>query len=198
MGVGEEEVEVKARLQSLTLPHAVNWLNVAPIISLGLHLRPQEFVLAAGYRLGLPLYGEGPAPTCPVCHQPSDRRGTHSMSCGSGPERNWRHNSLRDAMHEYAVEAGYGPRKEVRFLLPGRDSRPADVLIPHFAGGRAGRDQGPRKTKVSANASFPTKSGCGSAYFFQFLFATFQRDFLLSSFFRSPKNYFNQISVLFR
>lgn len=136
MWVGEEEVEVKARLQSLTLPHAGNWLNVAPIITLGLHLRPQEFVLAAGYRLGLPLYGEGPTPTCPVCHQPSDRRGTHSMSCGSGPERNWRHNSLRDAIHEYAVEAGFNPRKEVRFLLPGRDSRPADVLIPHFAGGR--------------------------------------------------------------
>ena len=58
------------------------------------------------------------------------------MSCGSGPERNWRHNSLRDAIHEYAVEAGFNPRKEVRFLLPGRDSRPADVLIPHFAGGR--------------------------------------------------------------
>ena len=96
VGVGEEEeVEVKARLQSLTLPHAGNWLNVAPFISLGLHLRPQEFVLAADYRLGLPLYGEGP--TCPVCHQPSDRRGTHSMSCGSGPERNWRHDSLHDA-----------------------------------------------------------------------------------------------------
>ena len=47
-----------------------------------------------------------------------------------------RHNSLRDAIHEYAVEAGFNPRKEVRFLLPGRDSRPADVLIPHFAGGR--------------------------------------------------------------
>ena len=135
-GLGEDEVEVKARLQSLTLPHAGNWLNVAPITTLGLHLRPQEFVLAAGYRLGLPLYGEGPTPTCPVCHQPSDRRGTHSMSCGSGPERNWRHNSLRDAIHEYAVEAGFNPRKEVRFLLPGRDSRPADVLIPHFAGGR--------------------------------------------------------------
>ena len=73
---GDEEVEVKARLQSLTLPHAGNWLNVAPFISLGLHLRPQEFVLAADYRLGLPLYGEGPAPTCPVCYQPGDRRCT--------------------------------------------------------------------------------------------------------------------------
>ena len=36
------------------------------------------------------------------------------MSCGSGPKRNWCHNSLRDALHEYAVEAGLGQRKEVR------------------------------------------------------------------------------------
>ena len=40
-------------------PYDGSWLNVAPMISLGLLLRPQEFVLAAGYRLGLPLYDEG-------------------------------------------------------------------------------------------------------------------------------------------
>ena len=63
-------MEVRARLQSLTLPHVGNWLNVAHILSLRLHLRPQEFVMATKYRLGLPLYreveveGEGPA-TCP-------------------------------------------------------------------------------------------------------------------------------------
>ena len=76
-----------AMFQSLTLPHAGNWVNVAPILSLGLHMRPQEFVLAAKYRLGLPLYGEvegeGPA-TCPACPQPSDRFGLHAMNCGSG------------------------------------------------------------------------------------------------------------------
>ena len=84
VGVGEEEVEVMARLQSLTLPHAGNWLNVAPILSLGLHLRPREFVMAAKYRLGLPLYRE--------------------ME-GEG------HNSLRDAVHDLAAEAGMGPSR---------------------------------------------------------------------------------------
>ena len=29
-GVREEEVEVRARLQSLTLPHAGDWLHAAP------------------------------------------------------------------------------------------------------------------------------------------------------------------------
>ena len=31
-----------------------------------------------------------------------------------------------------------GPRKEVRLLLPGRDSLPANVLLPNWAGGRDG------------------------------------------------------------
>ena len=34
------------------------------------------------------------------------------------------------------VEVGYGPRKEVHFLLPGRDCRHTDVLLPPFAGGQ--------------------------------------------------------------
>ncbi len=34
------------------------------------------------------------------------------------------------------MAAGLGPVKEGRFLLPGDDRRPADVLIPHWAGGR--------------------------------------------------------------
>ena len=61
--------EEKARLKSLTLPHSGNWLNMVPSTALGLHLRPQEFVMVARYRLGLPLYiKEGPSqvprPTC--------------------------------------------------------------------------------------------------------------------------------------
>ena len=43
---GVEEVEVKARLPSLALPHAGDWLNMAPILALGLHLKPLEFCLA--------------------------------------------------------------------------------------------------------------------------------------------------------
>ena len=38
-------------------------------------------------------------------------------------------------MHEVAVSAGLGPVKEARFLIPGEDSRPADVLIPQWAAG---------------------------------------------------------------
>ena len=61
--VDEDDTREKARLGSLSLPHAGDWLNCAPIKSLGLHLRPSEFVLAVKYRLGLPIYdAEGPCP----------------------------------------------------------------------------------------------------------------------------------------
>ena len=58
------------------------------------------------------------------------------MNCSSGGERISRHNSLRDCFHDLAREAGLGPRKEVRFLLPGRDSRPADIYLPNWCGGK--------------------------------------------------------------
>ena len=32
--------------------------------------------------------------------------------------------------------AGLGPVREVRFLIPGEDSRPADVLLPHWIAGQ--------------------------------------------------------------
>ena len=132
--VGDGEVRERARLASLALPHAGDWLNTAPILALGLHLRPMEFVLTARYRLGLPLYGK--AGPCPSCHRPNDVMGDHAMSCGVGGERISRHNHLRDALFETAQAAGLGPTKEGRFLLPDDGRRPADVLVPNWSGGR--------------------------------------------------------------
>ena len=116
-GVGEEEVRDRARLSSLGLPHAGDWVNTAPLTSLGLHLRPREFVLVVKYRLGLPVYDRsGP---CPACYRHSDALGDHAMSCGCGGERISRHNQLGDALYDTAVAAGLGPTKEGRFLIPG-------------------------------------------------------------------------------
>ena len=128
---GEREI---ARLASLGLPHAGDWLNVPPIPALGLHLRPQEFISTVKYRLGVPVYDtEGP---CPACLRPSDKFGDHALCCGHQGERIARHNHLRDALYDMAVAAALGPTKEGRFLLPGVDRRPADVFIPNWAGGR--------------------------------------------------------------
>ena len=64
-GVGEEENRERARLSSLGLPHAGDWLNTAPLKALGLHLRATEFILVVKYRLGLFLFDTaGPCPAC--------------------------------------------------------------------------------------------------------------------------------------
>ena len=46
------------------------------------------------------------------------------------------HNLLRDALHQSADPAALGPVKKGRFLLPGRDARPVDLLIPRWEGGK--------------------------------------------------------------
>ena len=93
-----------------------------------------EFILSVKYRLGLAVFDrDGP---CPACLRFSDRLGDHAMCCGTGGERIARHNHLRDAVFQTAVAAGLGPTREGRFLLPGDDRRPADVMVPNWAGGR--------------------------------------------------------------
>ena len=132
--VGEEDEREMARLLSLTLDHTGDWLNTPPIKALGLHLRSPEFVLALKYRPGMPVFDS--AGPCPACLRESDVLGDHAMCCGAGGERISRHNSLRDAVYETAVAAGLRPVREGRFLLPGTDRRPADVLVPNWAGGK--------------------------------------------------------------
>ena len=70
-----------ARMASLGLPHASDWLSVCPSPALGLHMRGPEFICALKYRLGVPLYGsEG---ECPACSLPCDRmvRGSPGTMC---------------------------------------------------------------------------------------------------------------------
>ncbi len=70
----------------------------------------------------------------PQCNSREGRR--DSLCCGSQGERISRHNALRDALHSVAVKAALGPTREGRFLLPGGDRRPADILIPNWTRGR--------------------------------------------------------------
>ena len=125
-----------ARLNSLSIKnsHAGDWLNVVPNPGLNLLLQPAEFVAALRYRLGQPVFGaDGP---CPACGRPSDRLGDHALNCAWQGERIARHNSLRDAIHGTAVAASLAPTKEGRFLLPGQGGKPADILVPHWTGGK--------------------------------------------------------------
>ena len=122
---GEREL---ARLTCVSLPHAGAWLNVIPSSALGLHLRASEYTVALKLRLGVPVY-TSPGP-CPACKAPSDNLGDHALCCANEGERIARLNALRDALYSTAAAASLGPAKEVRFLLPGSDRRPADVFLP--------------------------------------------------------------------
>ena len=63
-------------------------------------------------------------------------RQLHFSQCAYAGERIARHNQLRDVLHQTATQAALGPAREERALLPGSESRPADVLIPNWVGGR--------------------------------------------------------------
>ena len=102
--------------------------GIAPIPALGLHMTPLEFIKAAKYRLGCHIYEE--AGPCPACLRHSDRFGDHALSCGHWGERISRHNAIRDHIHGLAVKAVLNPSKEGRFILPGADRRPPDVMVP--------------------------------------------------------------------
>ena len=73
---------------------------------------------------------------CPACLRESNVSDDHAMCCGAGGERISRHNNLRDAVYETPVAAGLGPVKVGRFLLPGTDRRPADILVPNWVVGK--------------------------------------------------------------
>ena len=105
-----------ARMASLGLPHAGDWLNVVPSPVLGLHLRSAEFSIAVKYRLGCPVFST--AGKCPACPRYSDRAGDHAIFCGFEGERIARHNQLRDTLFHTAVTAALAPHKEDRALLP--------------------------------------------------------------------------------
>ena len=124
-----------ARLASLGLRYAGAWLNLVPCPALGLHLRPQEFIAAVKYRLGMSIFSrEGP---CPACGRHSDTLGDHALCCGAQGERIARHNSLRELLYHSAVSAALGPVREGQGLIPARaGARPADVLIPRWSGGQ--------------------------------------------------------------
>ena len=130
-----ETVRDKARLASVELPHAGDWLYVVPSPALGLQLRPPEFRVSVLYRLGMPIFQAGGA--CVACDRPSDVFGDHAVGCASQGERIARHNHLRDALYHTAVSAHLAPIREDRALLPRihNQARPADVMLPHYAGG---------------------------------------------------------------
>ena len=125
-----------ARMLSLGLPRAGDWLTAVPMPALGLHLRPAEFVPCLKYRLGVPVYSADG--TCPSCSGPSDKMGDHALGCRKHNERIARHDQLRDVLYEAASSAALAPIREAPHLLPGSVARPGDLLIRRWVDGKDG------------------------------------------------------------
>ena len=94
-------------------------------------MRSEQFSAIIKYQLGEPIYDNDF--TCPACNQKAGKNADHAMHCGSWPERVQRHNQIRDFLVSLSSEAGLSPIREPRFLIPGSDRRPGDLMLPAFS-----------------------------------------------------------------
>ena len=88
----------RARLLSVSSPHAASWVSVIPSEGLGLHLQPSEFQVAIKWWLGLDTSGGSICPLCPG--KVLDPLGHHALTCKRGGDVVTRHNKLRDTLTE--------------------------------------------------------------------------------------------------
>ncbi|KAL5457740.1 hypothetical protein EMCRGX_G035030 [Ephydatia muelleri] len=127
----------KARLLSVSSPHASAWISVVPSSSLGLHLDPNEFQTAVKWWLGVnPLFSsDGNPMVCPLCPNCAlDPLGYHCVTCKSGGDVTTRHNTLRNAVHSTFQRAGLSAHLEVGCGW-GKDNartQPADILVTNW------------------------------------------------------------------
>ena len=111
----------KARLQSLSSPHASAWLSVIPSPGSQSQLEPNEFQIALKWWLGI---GVSKGSTCVYCPNHSlDHLGHHLLTCKHGGDVVTCHNRLRDILVEYChlahvhvgcqveMESGWGSEK---------------------------------------------------------------------------------------
>ena len=124
----------RARLLSVSSPHAAAWLTVTPSVSLGLHLDPNELHTAIKWWLGLCPYGatDVPTPLCALCPEKAlDPLCHHSITCKHGSDVTNGHNRLRNTIFSACQRASLPARLEVGCGLGSSElrTRPADILV---------------------------------------------------------------------
>ena len=142
-----------AIINALNTPHSRGFLNVSPSVRAGWLLRSEQFSAIVKYQLCSPVYESDF--TCPACNQKADKWSDHSLVCASYPERVNRHDNVRNFLVSLASEAGLAPVREPRFLVPGSDRRPGDLLLPAFTD--RGHGQGYQDTLVDVVLSSTTR-----------------------------------------
>ena len=125
----------KARLHSLKLPHAGDWVDALPSPSLNLSLDSRSFGAAMGFRLGLSLMTSSECRAI-NCDQQQDNLGDHAMHCHDDHGiKIARHDRIRDRIFEEAQHASLNPTKEMPGLIPGTLSRPGDIFFQSWIDG---------------------------------------------------------------
>ena len=82
-----------ARLNSLSMPKAREFLNSIPNVHAGTFLRSDEWRVNVLYSLGQDIFP--PGTYCSACHRAMCTKGHHSLGCTSGGETVARHHALR-------------------------------------------------------------------------------------------------------
>ena len=121
----------RARLLSVSSPHASSRLRVTPSPALGLHLTPPECQFAIKWWLGIQLCE--PGSVCALCPTKA-LEAHHALNCKRGSDVIAHHNHLRDTLHHLFKRALYNPKLEAGSGL-GHDqkrSRPADILVNNW------------------------------------------------------------------
>eukprot|EP00731_Ephydatia_muelleri_P015442 Em0008g1162a len=134
--LNSSSVADKARLLSVSSPHAASWLSVVPSENLGLHLDPPVFQVAIKWWLGLDTSEGSQCALCPG--STLDHLGHHAVTCKYGGDVVSRHNRIRNILVETCRRAHIGVKVEVGNNLS-RDhskTRPADILLPNWFLGR--------------------------------------------------------------
>ena len=134
--LNSSSVPNKARLLSVSAPHAGSWQSVVPSPGLGLHLEPNECQMVFKWWLGLDTSGRSTCPFCP--HAALDPLGHHAITCRHGGDVVIRHNMLRDVLADFfrrahlsvAVEKGHGLTRDHNH------QRPADLFVTGWDRGR--------------------------------------------------------------
>ena len=127
----------KARLLSVSAPHAASWLLVTPSPGLDLHLDPNELQISIQWWLGIDTARGSSCSLCPGLAL--DRLGNHATTtCKRGGDVVTHHNHLRNVIVEFCHRAHLGVRVESGSgITPDLSrTRPADVLVLNWERGK--------------------------------------------------------------
>ena len=92
-------IKDKARLNTISEPHAGAWLTAIPNPNVGLAMSRHEFRIAVHLWFGLPLFFSPPNAVRCICGQVLDKFGDHLLGCRKISLRSRHHDALIKRCH---------------------------------------------------------------------------------------------------